>query len=299
MDERIIDREREIKVKCTKEGVDATDALADETAEEAQEEEVILEAPDEELGSEFEGYSPAEVREELERRAKARKEAEEECKKLTEEGEEALKAEKFEEAEERFAQALAYDPTHIGAGKGLWTARTKGFTVRDCFMNEEHAEEFSVAPEEVRAFVLNEVGGPLDLERRTVRAEIAPLKEKVLSEQEKRRAPFLANRKYYLMRFAISGFSCLAFLIAAAICSGFLYRTNSYAPLVLTIVFAVISFAALVFVVVFTRKLILAQRLCRANEELQSTEDGALLEEKEGHLYCLNLVLDGKQQNDE
>lgn len=116
MEERIIDREREIKIKRKREGDDAVDALAaDETEDEIPEEELVLEFPEgEEYDEDLVGLTPSQLKEELARREKALSEAREESKKLAALGEEKLAEGSYDEAESLFGQATVYDIEKIG-----------------------------------------------------------------------------------------------------------------------------------------------------------------------------------------
>lgn len=301
MEERLIDNEREIRIKRKKEGVDAVDALAsDETPEEIPEEELVLEIPEgEEYDEDLVGLTPSQLKEELERREKAKKEAEEECRKLTAEGEEKLAAGEYAEAEALFLQATLYDPESVPAGKGLWRARTEDFQKDDAFYSEENAADFAKAPEEVRGSVLEKVSERLGAAREEARREAIPLREKVSQKQEERRAPFLANRKYYLVRFLAAVLAFVLAGIGAGVSASFLYTTkNSAVPIALLASFGGLAVVAFVFIAVFARKLLVAHRLCRANEKLSATEDGARLQEIETRLRILDLVLDGKPQEE-
>lgn len=301
MEERLIDNEREIRIKRKREGVDAVDALADDqTPEEIPEEELVLEIPEgEEYDEDLVGLTPSQLKEELERREKARKEAEEECRTLTAEGEEKLVAGEYAEAEALFMQATLYDPESVSAGNGLWRARTEDFKKDDAFYSEENAADFAKAPKEVRGSVLEKVSERLSAAREEARREAIPLREKVSEKQEERRAPFLANRKYYLVRFCVAVLAFALTAIGAGIAASFLYTTkNSAVPIALTASFGGLALIAFVLIAVFARKLLVAHRLCCANEKLSATEDGARLQEIENRLRVLDLVLDGEAQEE-
>ena len=66
MEERIVDKddERLIRIRRTKDGVDAEDALADE-GEEEQTEDVVFEIPDEEFDEDLVGLTPSQLQREL------------------------------------------------------------------------------------------------------------------------------------------------------------------------------------------------------------------------------------------
>ncbi len=293
MEERIIDNEREIKIKRKREGADYVDALAEDgAAEEIPEEELILELPEgEEYDEDLVGLTPSQLKEELARREKAMREAREESKKLTAAGAEQLGAEAYGEAEDLFAQAVMYDPDNAEAGKGLWLARTKNFTDDEAFFQDTNAEELNAANEEVRAYVLEQAGERLRVDRETLRAECAPLKAEVEESRAYRRGYFSDHKKYYLVRFgAWLGLFALL-VLGAGISASFIYSTRGILPVALTGGFGAAAALSLVFVVVFSRKLLVASRLCRENERPASTETGARLEYLEERLRCLDIIL--------
>ena len=266
MEERIIDNEREIKNKRRREGVDAVDALADGGEEALPEEELVLELPEEEYDEDLVGLTPSQLKEELERRERALREAREESEKLTLAGAEKLGEGAFEEAESFFAQALTYDP--------------------------ENAEE------EVRAFVKERAGARLEGEREAFRAEERPLREKVEESMEFRRGYFRDNRNYFLVRFGIFFGLFALCLVGAGISASFIYSTRGITPIVLIACFGGAALVMLAVAIVFARKLVVANRLCRENEKLSSTEDGARLAYLQDRLHCLDLVLDGAERED-
>ena len=50
---------------------------------------------------------------------------------------------------------------------------------------------------------------------------------------------------------------------------------------------------------VFLRRLVVASRLCSANETLSSTQEGEALEELEQKIDCLNLILNDDNFSEE
>ena len=62
------------------------------------------------------------------------------------------------------------------------------------------------------------------------------------------------------------------------------------------IAFGVVAIVFLVITLIFTRELLVANRLVRDNERLTSTEDGAYLAELEERLSCLHDVLDDEEE---
>ena len=135
MEERILDKEegRGIRIKRTLDG--ETDAV-----EGTEDDEVAFEFP-EEYDESLAGMSQAQVDEELRRREKAREEALETFHSLLSEGNALLGEEKFEEAEEKFAQATVYDADSEEAALGLFAAATKNFTDTERLYSDDRAED--------------------------------------------------------------------------------------------------------------------------------------------------------------
>ena len=180
----------------------------------------------------------------------------------------------------------------------MYAAMTDNYTDAQRLLIPDNAERFADAAESVRARVLDVFGDSLNEARQVAEAEAQPLRGVVSAAQEERRGPFAENKKYYLVRFLAVLAAFAVFAIGIAVSSSFLLRTQSSVPTILTITFGVLTFAAFVVLIFFARKLLVAARLCRDNERLSSTEEGAQLEELEERLACLALVLDGAPEQD-
>lgn len=302
MEERIIDKEdsRKIKIKRTAEGgiADATDELAEDAAE-GTEEELFLELPEtDEYDEDLVGLTPSQLEAELKRREQAAEEAKREHDNLIALAAEALEKKDYAQAESLYSQALVYLPDSPSARQGLWTARTAGFTDTEPFYDEDNALELAQSDEETRAYVLERAGDKLNAERAALSAEIEPLLPVVTEAQEKRRAAFRANRSYYAVRFgAMLGAFVLA-VIGILVSANYIVRTTTVIPVVLTAVFGGIALVFLALTIVYTRKLLVAHRLCAENEKLSSTEEGARLEELQDRLGCLDEVLFGVKEEE-
>ncbi len=302
MEERIIDTEdsRKIKIKRTAEGgiADAEDALAEESGE-AVEEETVFDLPEtDEYDEDLVGLTPSQLEAELKRRERAAEEARREHDGLVALAEEAYAAKDYAKAESLYAQALVYVPDSAAAQRGLWTARTSDFTDTEPFYDEDNALALAQSDEETRAFVLGRAGNKLNAEREALLAEIEPLRPVVTEAQEKRRAAFAANRKYYLVRFGgLLGAFVLA-LIGIFVSASYIVRTTTIVPVVLTAVFGGVALLFLALTIVCSRKLLVAHRLCAENEKLSSTEEGARLEELLDRLSCLDEALFGSKEEE-
>lgn len=299
MEERMMDDDpRLVKLKRTKEGeTDVTEAGAEDAqtpegapAEET-EEEVLFDVPEEEYDEDLVGLTPTQLKQELERRKRLEEEARAECLKLAEEGERALAEGDFEKAESFFAQAAVYPVSEVRVEKGLWIARSKNFSDLAPFFVQEHAEEFARGEEEARAFVLEQVAPALEAEREQIKREEAEVAPPVLEGQAERRAAFRANKKYYAVRVCAMLGGVLLFLIALAVSASYITTTLSVLPVALTGAFGGVAFLFLCAMLVFVRRYVIASKLCLANEELASTEEGARLKVLRDKLYCLALIL--------
>ena len=139
MEERMIDDEelRKVKLKKTAEG--ETDAVEDDGTEE----EYVFDVPEEEYDEALVGLTPSQLERALEERKKAEEEARAEFAKLIASGEEALAAGDYVEAETFYAQADRYVFEDERVPVGLWTARTRNFTLKEPFYVLEQAEAFA------------------------------------------------------------------------------------------------------------------------------------------------------------
>lgn len=298
MERRVMDDEelRKIKIRRTQEGAieDVTDALASPDApdETVEEEDVVLEFPEGEYDEDLVGLTPSQLQKVLAQREKAAREAKEKHEELVAEAESYLAEKEYAEAESFFSQSLLYDPDSAQAKRGLWIARTKDFTDYEPFYSEENALELSQTDDETRAFVRERAGERLRAEREELEREAEPLIPLVTGKQEERRQAFGENRKYYLVRFSAFLAVFLVMLVAMGISASFFVRTTSSVPVVICSVCGALAAAALVLVVLYTRKLLVATRLCRENEKLSSTEEGAHLARLNARLDCLALILD-------
>ena len=296
MEERIIDKDELRKIKVKRNAVGGIEDVTDEIA---SEDEVTLEVEEEieiqELEEDLIGLAPSELEREFERREKAIQEARAERDRLLSEAESLLAKKKYEEAEPFFSQTLLYDADCARAKEGVWLCRTEGFEDFEAFYEKKNAEEFSKLDDKTKALVRKRVGEKLKADRAEYEAEAEPLIESFGRAQEERRSAFRANRNYYLMRFSVSAIGFLLFLLGAGISAWFIVRSNTMIPIYLTIVFGVLAFIAVGVAVVYSRKLLVAQRLCRENEKPDSTDEGARLAYLKERLECLALVLDDEE----
>ncbi len=274
MEERILDKDesRGIRLKRTAEG--ETDAV--EGADGASEEEVTLTLPDEEYDEDLVGLTPSQLKEELEKREKARQEAIRECKRLTEEGNAHLAAGDFAAAENAFGQAVVYDGEDPDAALGYFAAVTQNFTVTEPLYTEEHAQELARLTVG-HAPLLEKMGGALRAERDAYKQEADELRPIEEEKRSVRRAAFAANRNHYTIFTCVSLFLTAIFAVVTAISFDNILRTQSNLPLILSIVFGVLTFLALTVTAVFGVKLFGAVRLCAKNEKENATSDGKRL----------------------
>ncbi len=297
MEERIIDKDelRKVRVTRTDGELDVVDDALPEKPEEGEaelQEEYAVEFDGEEYDEDLVGLTPTQLQEELERRERLAREAHEASEKLCAEGEAALAGKNWAAAEEKFENALLHEPSGERAEEGLWKARTQDYTSAAALCTLRVAREFPAAGEGVRSRVMEVFGEELRAEQAAARAEAEPLRAQVEAGQAERRGPFLANRNYYLARLYASLGALVLFIVGICVSASFILRTQSPAPVVLTGVFGVLAFVALVLVAVFSRKSLVAVRLVRENEKLSSTEEGARLAVLEEKLASLSFVLD-------
>lgn len=237
------------------------------------------------------GLTPTQLAALEEERKRQQKEAEEARDKRIAQGKLALSGGYFEEATEHFAAALSYDPESKEAGDGWIFAKTHGFTRDELYSDPEFADDFSRLNGESKAVLREKVGERLKEELTQTEAELAPLEAQFSAAQAERREAFTQNTRFYALRTAICFAAIVLCVIGVLISSYFIPRTQSVAPVVLTICFGVFALIAAVVTVFIARAYVSAKRLQEENEELSSTEDGARVEELQMLKYCLDTLL--------
>ena len=298
MEERIIDREREIKIKRKAGETDAVeegvDEVASEGAEEAElEDEVLVELPeeyDENPDEDLVGLTPSQLKAELARRERAAEEARAECDRLLREGEQLLSEEKYAEAESFFVQARVYDPENENAREGLWASRTQGFTEIEPLLTLEIGDELEDAAED-RELLKEKMGASLREAHDRYSTEEGAIAPEIEGKQSERREAFRANRKYYLVRFCIVLAVMALMIIGCAVSAGYIVRTQTNVPIVLTAAFGGCALIVFLVLMIFARKLFVANRLCARNERLSATEEGEKLVQLRTKLYVLGIIL--------
>ena len=295
MEERIIDREREIKIKRKAGETDAVEEGVDEElaeGEESLEDEVVVELPeeyDENVDEDLVGLTPSQLKAELARRERAAEEARAERDRLLHEGEQLLSEKKYAEAEPFFVQARVFDPESESAREGLWASRTHGFTEIEPLLKLEIGDELEDA-EADRRLLSEKMGTLLRQARDGYSAEERAIAPEVEGKQSERRAAFRANRKYYLVRFCIVFAVMALMIVGCAVSASYIVRTQTIIPIVLAASFGgcvLITFGVLM---IFARKLFVANRLCARNERLSATEEGERLVYLRTKLYVLGII---------
>ncbi len=210
---------------------------------------------------------------------------------LTTEGDELFDGGDFDGAAEKYERASLHDFSNVELHKKRWCALTHNFTQTDCFYDEDYAYEAEQASDEVRAYLLENIGERVKEERDGLQAELTPIKERFTAAQAERRTVFKANRNYHLVRTlpVLAVFVLMA--IACGVSASFLTATQGFTPVVCMIAFGAVGVVALVLGLIFLRGLITAQRLYSANEQYSSTEDGKKVLEYEQTIALLNGVL--------
>lgn len=302
MEERLIDKDesRKIKVKHTAEGDDVVDALAPDGGEPeapGDEADYIVELPEEEdenYDEDLVGLTPSQLKARLEAKRRAEERARAEYQKLADEAAALLGKEDYGAAEPLFAQAALYECDDGTAKRGLWICRTKNFTEIETFYDRDAAQEFYWAEDDLRNEALGKLGGPIREARERLLKEAEPLRTQYEAEKAERAEAFIANRRYYLVRSLIVIVAVVALIIGAAVSASYIMKRSDSLALILTVVFAALAFAAFVVFLIYALKTANAGRLCRANEQMSSTEAGAHLEDLENRIACLSLALGEK-----
>lgn len=296
MEERILDDEKGKRIRLVQTEEGERDVA--EEGEETEGGEVLLDLPEEDYGEGLDedliGLTPSQLEKELQRRKKAEEEARAECAKLLEEARAALSQEQFEEAAQKYEQALTYDIDSAEALSGLWEARTHGFTSTDALYGEEVEEELQRFPD-ASVLLRARFGSRLEEEREAYAQEESDIRPQVESAQAERREAFAANRKYYTVRTCIAAFVFALLAIGIAISADSIFRTQSILPIVLTAVFSALTLAAFGVTAYFSHKLYVACGLYKTNEREDATALGARLALLERRLRVLAVVLQAEE----
>ena len=309
MEERIIKDEygRGIRLKKTEDGfVDVTDELAEENLDEEAEtpetdEEVVFEFPeitedDEELAA----LMPEQAEELKRKREEEKRKKQAEYAILVEQGEQKLAAEDFKGAEESFNAAMPLLFERKEAAVGLWKAKTENFKNPDVLpeyyveFGEDGLDEFVYdAGKEAVEELKKEYGNIFENRLKELKEEKKPIEKEVLSAQEERREILSARKKKRLIAFLATLVPSVLLLIVGIVC---LARVNSRPDqLLLYVALGVFVGFALVFAAFIgaANKFINTLRIIRENEDLSSTEDGAvlvqLLQKEQFYLKLLQL----------
>lgn len=293
MEERILDEEigRKIKIKKLADGsTDVVDELSDETenaeaAEDTEElAELTFELPEmEEDDEDLVGLTPEEalaLRQKKEAEAAARRA---EYEKAVAEGEAFLAEGSYRSAELIFEKALLLDEVATQASVGYWRAKTEDFENPDVLM-DEYVEsgyenlEYDLGYEAVE-IIKAEYKEKFRRRYDELTAEETPLREEVYAAQERRRAILKPRRKRSGLHFAIAAIPFLAALILTVVfgLKNFTVRDDSF--ILPTMIAGGVTVLTFIVFGVFTNKFINACRICRANERVSATDDGARLEE--------------------
>ncbi|MBQ8295166.1 MAG: ABC transporter permease [Clostridia bacterium] len=322
MEERIIDDEigRGVRLKKTKDGyVDVTDELTG-GAEDAENvdgdgEEISFEFPvyEDETDEDLIGLDPEEAAKKKREKEEAIARRKADCEQFCVEGEELLVTGSFKAAQLKFEKALSFvDPAKddetwnalVGRCRvGESRAKTADFTDPDAFVEqyvEEGVESFEydmgyVAMEEIKQTYHDVFAKRLA----ELTAEETPLADEVESKQQKRRV-YLKER----LKTSAIVFGVVTLLLVAAlgvtvhfILQNFKTPDNRY--MIPTIICGAASLAVFIVFAVFTNKLINAFRIYRANEDLESTENGERLVEIRGYKELYEYLLEDYVEKEE
>lgn len=297
MDERIIDDEldKAVRLKKTKDGFVSEDELTEEQALEAENaEEIAFEFPEFELGEneeEFIGLPPEEVearrKQRMEEAAKRRAEYETVCQ----DGEALLAQENYAEAEQVFAKALHLDDEATEASVGYWRAKTENFTKAETLIDEyteagAESMEFDLGYGAVE-IIKEKYRDVFSAKLEALQAEESPLQQEVEAKQQTRRAYIKERLKKTGIFFGCATVVLFALGILTMVFGMKNFTTPDSTYIVPTIICGAGTLVAFVCFGIGCNKFLNALRMYRANEKLDSTEDGARLIEirKQKELY--------------
>ena len=287
MEERIIDDEygRGVRLRKTKNGyVDVTDEMIDEEnaefLEDGEGEEVEFEFPvfadedDEELAT----LTAEEAQELIRRREEEEKQRQQDYAAACAEGEELLATGSFHAAELKFERALQLDEIATQATVGYWRAKTENFANPDALISEYTQEgmagvEHDLGIEAVR-ILISEHQEAFKKRCAELEEEIQPLQKTVEEKRENRHAILHERVKRSSLVAILWAIPTVVFCILAIVFGLKNFSTRGNEFVVWTIVFGAL-FLILLFVEADTaNKAINDVRMYKANQRLNSTEEG-------------------------
>lgn len=289
MEERIIDDEygRGVRLKKTKDGyVDVTDELAQNAEHEEYEEtdEVSFEFPVLEVDEDDEdlvGLSPEEALALKKRKEEEAAQRKADYEKACQEGDKLLAAGSFKGAEIEFEKALALDDEAMEASVGYWRAKTADFTEPDVLIEEYADAGIESLEYDLGARAVDKIKADY---QEVFKARFAQLEEeekplaKVVEEKQASRRAVISERiKRSTLGFCASAIPMLALLTLTIIIGLKNFTTLDDSYLLPTILLAAAFSISFIVFMVLTNKWINDFRIRRANERLQSTEEGKQL----------------------
>ncbi len=304
MEERMIDEEygRKIRLKRTKTGeVDVVDELSEgaeatETLEET--EEIAFEMPvqEEEDDEDLVGLSPEEALALRKKKAEAARLQKEEYDAECARGQQFLDEGNFAEAEKSFEKALLLDRLATAASVGYWRAKTENFVNPDALVGE-YAEasieslEYDLGVDAVD-IIKREHKAQLQSRYDELKAEEAPLTERVEAATVRRRT-ILKNRFIKAWAyFSAVVIPLVVLLVWTGIFARQIFTLDGEGYITWTIVTGAVAFLFFIAFIPVTNKLINANRMRKANERLDSTEEGARLVEVRDYITIYENLLD-------
>lgn len=294
MEERLVDDEvgRKIRVKVTADGrTDAVEEYADDLAQENEQEfeqeienveEYTFEIPDlEEDDEDLVNLTPSEAVELRKKKAEEAAARQAEYERLCKEGKAFLESGSFRSAELKFEKALMLDEEAVDASYGYWCAKTENFAKSEV-LTEEYAKEGFDGLEHDLGY------GAVQLIRENhteqFAEKIAELTERekplaaVVEEKQATRRAYLKIRRWNAgVFFVASAVFMVAALVVALVFASKIFSRPDGEFILPTIISAGVFVVILTIFLICTNKFLNALRMYRANERLQSTEDGAEL----------------------
>ncbi len=299
MEERMIDEEfgRKIRLKRGVDGeVDVVDELADGTEAEGEIDFEIPVQDEEEDDEDLVGLSPEEALKLREKKAEAARLQKEEYDAECARGQQFLDEGNFAEAEKSFEKALLLDRLATAASVGYWRAKTENFANPDALVGE-YAEasieslEYDLGVDAVD-IIKREHKDVLQRRYDELKAEELPLQEKVEGATVRRRAILKGRLIKAWIYFGLIVLPLAALLVFTGIFARQIFTLGGESYIKWTIVTGSGAFLFFIAFIPFTNKLINANRMCKANERLDSTEDGERLVEVRDYITIYENLLD-------
>lgn len=294
-EERLIDTDKDKKYRIRR-NADGEEELivegeAEEGAHEVDEVMFAVDVPTED-DEDAVNLTPEQLAEKRAREEKERKERQEKVDSLLKKAKSECLLYRYATALERVAEAEALDDENGEAQALKMIAYTRGFTdFSQITTVAENLDDFeNYVSEERKAELLSTAAPSIEATVAKMRADISSMNEENEKKKAERAVKFNRDKKTALIVFACIFCALCAFGALTGYFATVIYTVNTGAYLAATVVFASLSFVALIALAVAARWLNITSRRVRKNRRNTSTQLGRDLLAEQARLKALLAV---------